>query len=252
MRNILVIIIFSLAVWGCGSSIDTSNYSPSQRQAYAMKLYNDENYLDAIQEFQAIILQYPGNAVVDSAQYYLAESRYQRGEYILGAYEFSKLIKTMPASKLIPDAQFMLADCYYELSPDYRLDQQYTKKAIEEFQAFIDFFPTNEKVKEAEQKINELNDKLAHKEYNTANLYNIMGDDESAIIYYTKVVDDYHDTQYAPNALYDEINLLVSLNMNNKALEEIGKFLERYPDNKRVDELQKLKTSVEVKLSSSK
>ena len=252
MRKILAIIILSLAVWGCGSSVDTSNYTPSQRQAYAMKLYNDENYVDAIQEFQAIILQYPGNAVVDSAQYYLAESRYQRGEYILGAYEFSILIKTMPASKLIPDAQFMLADCYYELSPDYRLDQQYTKKAIEEFQAFIDFFPTNEKVKEAEQKINELNDKLAHKEYNTANLYNIMGDDESAIIYYTKVVDDYHDTQYAPNALYDEINLLVSLNMNNKALEEIGKFLERYPDNKRVDELQKLKTSVEVKLSSSK
>jgi outer membrane protein assembly factor BamD len=252
MRNILVIIIFSLAVWGCGSSVDTSNYTPSQRQAYAMKLYNDENYLDAIQEFQAVILQYPGNAVVDSAQYYLAESRYQRGEYILGAYEFSKLIKTMPASKLIPDAQFMLADCYYELSPDYRLDQQYTKKAIEEFQAFIDFFPTSEKVKEAEKKINELNDKLAHKEYNTASLYNIMGDNESAIIYYTKVVDDYHDTQYAPLALYDEINLLVSINENNKALEEIGKFLERYPDNKRSEELQKLKTSVEVKLSSSK
>jgi outer membrane protein assembly factor BamD len=252
MRKILVIIILSLAVWGCGSSVDTSNYTPTQRQAYAMKLYNDEDYLDAIQEFQAVILQYPGNVVVDSAQYYLAESRYQRGEYILGAYEFSKLIKTMPASKLIPDAQFMLADCYYELSPDYRLDQQYTKKAIEEFQAFIDFFPTNEKVKEAEKKINELNDKLAHKEYNTANLYNIMGDNESAILYYTKVVDDYHDTQYAPLALYDEINLLVSINENNKALEEIGKFLERYPDNKRSEELQKLKTSVEVKLSSSK
>jgi outer membrane protein assembly factor BamD len=252
MRKILVVIIFSLAVWGCGSSVDTSNFTPSQRQDYAMKLYSNEDYLDAIQEFQAIILQYPGNAVVDSAQYYLAESRYQRGEYILGAYEFSKLIKTMPASKLLPDAQFMLADCYYELSPDYRLDQQYTKKAIEEFQAFIDFFPTNEKVKEAEKKINELNDKLAHKEYNTANLYNIMGDNESAIIYYTKVVDDYHDTQYAPDALYDEINLLVSIDKNNKALEEIGKFLERYPNNKRADELQKLKTSVEVKLSSSK
>jgi outer membrane protein assembly factor BamD len=217
-----------------------------------MKLYNNEDYLDAIQEFQAIIMQYPGNAIIDSAQYYLAESRYQRGEYILGAYEFSKLIKTMPASKLIPDAQFMLADCYYELSPDYRLDQQYTRKAVEEFQAFIDFFPTNGKVKEAEQKINELNDKLAHKEYNTANLYNIMGDDEASIIYYTKVVDDYHDTQYAPVALYDEINLLVSIDKNKKALEEIAKFLERYPNNNRADELQKLKTSIEVKLSSSK
>jgi outer membrane protein assembly factor BamD len=252
MHKILVIAVFSLFIWGCGSSIDTSNYTPSERLAYAQKLYNDEDYLEAVQEFQAIILQYPGNPVVDDAQYYLAESRYQRGEYILAAYEFSKLIKTMPASEFVPKAQFMLAECYYGLSPDYRLDQQYTKKAISEYQAFIDFFPANEKVKEAEKKISELNDKLAHKEYNTADLYETMGDDRSALIYYTNVIDDYHDTQYAPIAMYDKINLLVSMNKNNDALDEISKFLERYPDDKRIKELQELKTSIEVKLSSSK
>ena len=252
MRKTLVIIAFSLFIWGCGSSVDTSNYTPSERLAYAEKLYNDEDYFDAVQEFQSIILQYPGNPVVEDAQYYLAESRYQRGEYILGAYEFSKLIKTMPASKFVPKAQFMLAECYYQLSPDYRLDQKYTKKSIEEFQAFIDFFPTNEKVKEAEKKISELNDKLAHKEYNTADLYEIMGDNRSALIYYEKVIDDYHDTPYAPTAMYDKINLLVSVNKNNEALQEISKFLERYPDNDRIKELEKLKASIEVKLSSSK
>ena len=132
MRKLLLIISLSIFVWGCGSSVDTSNYTADQRLSYAKKLYNDENYLDAVSEFQSIILQYPGNPVVDEAQYYLGESRYQRGEYIIGAYEFSKLIKTMPASKFVPKAQFMLAECYYQLSPDYRLDQKYTKKAIEE------------------------------------------------------------------------------------------------------------------------
>ena len=252
MRKILVIAVFSMFIWGCGSSVDTSNYTPSERLSYAQKLYNDEDYLEAVQEFQSIILQYPGNPVVDDAQYYLAESRYQRGEYILAAYEFSKLIKSMPASEFVPKAQFMLAECYYELSPDYRLDQQYTKKAISEFQAFIDFFPSNEKVKEAEQKISELNDKLAHKEYNTASLYETMGDNRSALLYYTTVVDDYHDTEYAPMAMYDKINVLVSMNRNSEALDEISKFIERYPDNKRTNELKELKTSIEVKLSSSK
>ena len=79
-----------------------------------------------------------------------------------------------------------------------------------------------------------------------------MGDDRSALIYYTNVIDDYHDTQYAPIAMYDKINLLVSMNKNNDALDEISKFLERYPDDKRIKELQELKTSIEVKLSSSK
>ena len=252
MRKIVVIIVFSFVIWGCGSSVDTSNYTPSEKLAYAQKLYNEESYLDAVSEFQAIILQYPGKPAVEVAQYYLAESRYQRSEYILAAYEFSKLIKSMPASKYVPDAQFMLAECYYELSPDYRLEQKYTKKAISEYQAFIDFFPTNEKVKEAEQKITELNDKLAHKEYNTADLYEIMGDSRSALLYYTNVIDDYHDTQYAPLAMYDKINLLVSLNRDSEALEEISKYLDRYPDNNRVKEIQELKASLEVKLSSSK
>lgn len=252
MRKILVIVVFSFMIWGCGSSVDTANYTPSEKLAYAQKLFNDESYLDAINEFQTIILQYPGNPAVEVAQYYLAESRYQRGEYILAAYEFSKLIKSMPASEYVPKAQFMLAECYYELSPDYRLDQEYTKKAISEYQAFIDFFPTNEKVKEAEQKITELNDRLAHKEYNTASLYETMGDNRSALLYYTNVVDEYHDTQYAPLAMYDKINMLVSLNRDSEALEEISKYLDRYPDNNRVKELQELKASLEVKLSSSK
>ncbi len=252
MRKTLVILVLSLLVWGCGSSVDTSNYTPEERLAYGIKLYNNEEYLDAVQEFQAIVLQYPGNPVVDDAQYYLAETRFQRQEYIMAAYEFSKLIKTMPASEFVPKAQFMLAECYYELSPDFRIDQQYTKKAIQEFQAFIDFFPTNEKVKEAEQKIAELNDKLAHKEYYTAELYETMDDIPSALIYYTNTVDDYHDTQYAPMALYDKINLLVSINKNSEALQEISKFLDRYPDDKKAKDIKELKTSLEAKLSSSK
>lgn len=252
MRNLLILFVLSFLIWGCGSSVDTTNFTAQQRLDYAMKLYHDEDYLDAVQEFQAIILQYPGNSVVDDAQYYLAETRFQRHEYILAAYEFSKLIKTMPASEFIPSSQFMLAECYYQLSPDYRLEQQYTKKAIQEFQAFIDFFPTNEKVKEAEQKISEMNDKLAHKEYNTAQIYDKMDYYSAALIYYTNVVEDYHDTKYAPIALFDKIKLLASRDRNKEAIEEISKFLERYPNNTNIKEVEELKTTLETKLSSSK
>lgn len=250
MRKLLILVSFSLLLWGCSSSIDTTNFTAQQRLDYALKLYHNESYLDAVQEFQAIILQYPGNAVVDDAQYYLAETRYERHEYILAAYEFSKLIKTMTASEYVPTSQYMLAQCYYELSPDYRLDQQYTKKAIQEFQAFIDFFPTNEKVKDAEQKIVELNDKLAHKEFNTAQLYETMDYYTAAIIYYTNVVEDYHDTKYAPMAQYSKIKLLVDRNKNAEALKEVNKFIERYPGDQNIKEIENLKTELQTKVSA--
>lgn len=130
---------------GCSSSVDTTNMTPENRLSYAIKLYTEEDYLEAINELQALLLQYPGSSISDDAQFYLAKTRFAREEYIMAAFEFSKLVKNMPASEFVPESQYMLADCYYELSPDFNLDQKFTKKAIQEFQAFIDFFPTNEK-----------------------------------------------------------------------------------------------------------
>jgi len=125
-QSIITFIVLGAAVlylWGCAASVDTSQLPPSLRYDYAVKLYNNKDYQEALKEFQAIVLQYPGNAIVDSAQYYLGMTHYQRAEYILGAYEFSRLIKNMPSSKLVPISQYMLAECYYKLSPYFELDQ---------------------------------------------------------------------------------------------------------------------------------
>jgi outer membrane protein assembly factor BamD len=252
MKKFFFLIILAFYIFGCSSSVDTVNMTPDQRLAYAKSLYNDEDYLDALNEFQSLLLQYPGNSIIDDAQYYLAMTRFKRGEYIMAAYEFSRLVKNMPASQYLPDAQFMLAESYYELSPNYSLDQKYTKKAIEEFQAFIDFFPTNPKVTDAEKKISEMNEKLAHKEYNSARIYEKMDYYTASLIYYSDVIETYHDTKYAPLAMYDKIKILLDRNMNDEALAEMTKFLEKYPDDSNVKEIQKLKTSLENKLSASK
>lgn len=219
--------------------------SAEDKFAYAKKLYDNEDYQEAVNEFANIILQYPGNQVVDDAQFYLGQTRFKRKEYILAGYEYSKLIKNMPASTHVPEAQFMLADCYYELSPDFTLDQRYTKNAVKEFQSFIDFFPTNEKVPDAEVKIQELNDKLAHKEFNTAYIYEKLEDYKASLIYYNNVIDIYHDTKYAPMAMYNKIQVLVYRNRKAEAYDEVNRFLSRYPNNGKVKELQDLKNTLQ-------
>ena len=252
MKKLFLLPLLSLYFFGCSSSVDTINMSAEDRLNYAIGLYNDEDYLTAVNELQSIILQYPGNAIADDAQYYLAMTRFKREEYVMAAYEFSKLIKNMPASEFVPEAQYMLAECYYQLSPPYALDQRYSKKAIEEFQAFIDFFPSNSHVPDAEAKIVELNDKLAEKEYKTAYIYERLEYYTAALMYYENVIETYHDTKYAPMAMYDKIKLLIERDRNSEALAEISKFLQRYPDNSRVSELEQLKSSLENKLSAAR
>jgi len=245
MKNFFLLFLVAITLIGCSSTRTTVNLSPEEHFKYAMELYNDEDYIEAIQEFQSINLQYPASTVADDAQYYLAESHYKKGEYILGAYEFSRLIKDIPASDFVPKAQFMLAESYYQLSPNYQLDQKYTAKAIEEFQAFIDFFPTDAKVPEAEQKISELNDKLARKVYNTAKIYERMEDINAAIYYYNLIIETYHDSKYAPIAMYEKIKALTIKNDNKSALKEIFTFIERYPGDPNISEIKKLQESLQ-------
>jgi outer membrane protein assembly factor BamD len=253
MKYILIIpVLFIIILEGCSSSIDTTNMTPEDRLSYAIHLYNDEDYLEAVNELQAILLQYPGNPVSDDAQFYLAKTRFARQEYIMAAFEFSKLIKNMPASEFVPESQYLLADCYYELSPNYNLDQKYTTKAIQEFQAFIDFFPTNEKVADAEKKIDELNNKLAEKTYSIAHIYEKMDYQKASIIYYDDVIETYHDTPYAPLAMYNKIKVLVDRNKNDEAVAEIDKFIEKYPDDKNTEELKSLRVKLENQLSVSR
>ena len=246
MKNLVILFLLSLIMWGCSGSIETANMTPRERLTYAMKLYEDRDYETAVNEFSGIVLQYPGASVVDTAQFYLGESRFNRKEYILAAYEFSKLIRNMPASKMIPESQYMLAECYYKLSPDYSLDQKYTKSSVKEFQSYIDFFPTSDKVPDAEVKIKELNDKLAMKEYHTAYIYSKMEYYKGALKYYDNVIEIYHDTKYAPLAMYDKVKLLISRGNSNGALEEINKFLQRYPSDEKAKEMQSLKSDLEI------
>ena len=251
MKQLSLLLVMLIAVWRCSSSINTTDFGPEERLNYAIGLYEDEDYEEALNEFQSLLLQYPGSIIVDDTQYYLGMTRYQRGEYIVAAYEFSKLIRNMPASEFVPKAQYMLAESYYQLSPNFNLDQQYTKKAIAELQAFIDYFPLNEKVVEAENKIKELNNKLAKKEYNTAVIYEKLEYYKAAIKYLNNVIDTYHDTPYAAMASYRKILLLLERERDDEAYAEMKKFLLLYPDDNNYEEVQEMKNSLDAQLNGN-
>ena len=244
MKKLVIFLLALVALTNCSTSVDTSLLTPDQYLEYAMSLFENEDYEQCITEFQAILLQYPGNAVNDDAQFFLGMTYFKRDQFLLAAYEYSKLIKGIPASPFVPQAQFMLAECYYQLSPKYPLDQAYTKKAIEEFQAFIDFFPKDEKLPDAEAKIRELRDKLAQKDFNSSLIYEKMEYYTAAIKYYQLVFENYHDTKYAPMALYNKIKLLVFKNKIGEAMSDMATFLSRYPDDEKAPEIQALEESL--------
>lgn len=239
-----------LTLLSCSSSDLTQNLSAEERFAVGKTKFDNGDYLEAISEFEIVKLQFPGSAVADDAQFYLAECRFKREEYLLGAEEFHSLKRNMPTSPLVPTAQFNIAMCYYNLAPKSSLDQKYTYRAIDEFQTFIEYYPTDQSTPEADAKIRELNARLAKKDFDTAELYMKMEVFKAATAYYTSVVEKFHDTQYAEPALLGKVKSLVARKKYEEAKQDADKFIEKYPQSRFREEINSLRQSIEERLRS--
>jgi outer membrane protein assembly factor BamD len=211
-------------------------------------LFDDGDYLKAVNEFTIITLQFQGSAFAADAQYYLGECRFARGEYLLASFEYSVVKRNFAASPRVADAQYKIALSYYKMAPKSSLDQQYTRRAIDEFQSFIEYYPANENAVDADAKIKELTGRLAGKVYESATQYVKMGYYRAAIFYFDDVIENYHDTEYAPLAIIGKTELLISRSKYKDARTEIGRFIERYPTNVLRGRINDLKEKVDREL----
>lgn len=235
------ILTFTFA--SCGSDDLTREMSASERFQIAMNEYNDEDYLDALQQFDVIRLQYPGSIVSDSARYFAGMSRFKREEFLLASYEFNQVRMGAPTSGLLADGQYMYALSYTMLSPEVPLDQTYTLRAIDAMQSFIEMYPRHPKVTEAEEHITTMYNKLAEKEYDTGVLYVKMEDPDAALIYFNSVIDKYYSTTFADDAMYRKIEILVRKKEKTEAEKTIQLFLEKYPESPYRDDVIALRES---------
>lgn len=228
---VALLLLAGAVLAGCGSSEQVTNLTVDQRFARAKALFDKEDYLEAINEFTIITLQFQGSQYASNAQYHLGECRYNRGEYLLAAFEYGLMKRSYPASPLVPDAQYKLAMSYYMMSPRSSLDQQYTKKAIDEFQSFVEYFPSHALAPDADAKIRELNTKLAKKLYEAARQYLTLERYKAAMQYFDDVIEKYHDTEYAPLSYLDKAETLIDRKKYSSAAFELGRFLTRYPNS---------------------
>jgi outer membrane protein assembly factor BamD len=240
--------MLSVLSLGCGSDDATKQLSAEEQFKLGMKAFKDEDYLEAIEDFKVVSLQYQGSNVADSAQFYMAESRYIREEYILAAFEYDVLLRTLPSSIFGSRARFRRATCFYELSPKSYLDQNYTRKAIDEYQAFLEYHPTDTLAPVADQRINELNTKLAKKDYENGVIYMHMEYYKAATYYFDQVLEKYHDTQYAEPALLKKAQALTNRKKYADAKEAVDKFCLKYPTSALKSDANQLRADIEMKM----
>ena len=246
-RQIVLAMLGMMVLCACGVNKLRANLTTEERLAHAEKLFADGDYLEAQTQLRIIILNAPGSTVVDRAQFLLAECHYKMKEYLLAAAEYEKLVRLYTRSEYLDDAQFKVGLSYYELSPKSDLDQKYTLMAINEFQKFLEDYPSSPLAAEVIPKLEIAREKLAKKEYNTATLYRRMAYYESAVISYDAVLSIYYDTRFAEPSYFYKAECLLKLLKPAEAATSLRLLLDKYPKSEfreRAEELLK-KTTVQ-------
>ena len=208
----------------------------------SMRLYQSEDYRESAEALETVIQLGRGTDYAREAQYYLAESYFKDGRYLLASAEFSRYVTLYPQADKREEAQFKEAYSYYKLSPRYKLDQSYTRTAIEKFQLYNSRFSNSDRSEQVAKYITEMRSKLAKKLYYSADLYMRTDSYEAAIVYYDLTIDNYPETVWAQRALMDEINAYVTYanrSVQNKqqeryqkAVDAYEKFVQLFPEGK--------------------
>ncbi len=210
LRSFLVVACCVVLLAACGSGSRISYDSPQEAFGKGRALYEEGKYDLAITYFQGVFSFGRTHQWAADAQLYLARTYGENGEYLLAANEYERFTKIYRADPRLALVNFEWADTYFQMSPAAPLDQSDTKRAIQEFQLFIERFPADTLVDNAQEKIVELRTKLAEKQYATGKLYERRELYEAAALSFEAVFDLYPDTPWAQPALLGAMEMYIA------------------------------------------
>ncbi len=247
--HIVFLCLLSILIVGCSSKATRPVLPLAEQLALAKKYYDKKKYRQAAEEFQKLIFNYPGATTVDTAVYYLGNSYFKQEDYATAAGEFKKILSNYPNSTWLDEAAYMVAMSDLKQSAPAELDQKFTWLALDEFNEFVETYPDSPLVAEAKNRISELRNKLAKKSYKNGYVYLRTKDYTAALLYFKEILDNFPDTVWAKQALFQIAEVNRFQNKIPEAIEVYKRFLELYPKDKLASQCKERLSELENKKS---
>jgi len=201
--NILVVIVFVLSILSCSSYnkiLKGSDYN--LKYTTAIEYYEKGECYKALPLFEELMSYFRMTDKGENVYYYYAKTQHCMKDYYMAAYYFKRFTKNFPNSSRAEECAFSAAICNLESSPEYYLDQSDTYDAIDEFQLFINRYPSSNLIDSCNVLIKDLRSKLELKSYEKAKLYYKMNKFRSAIIAFNITLQQFPDTKHREDILF--------------------------------------------------
>jgi len=186
----------------------------------AQKYYEEKDFKRSNRLFEQIAPNFAGKPQGERVMFFLADTYFQREDYNMAGYQFERFLKQYPKSDKVPEAAFMGAKSYYELSPNYSLDQTDTDKALTKLQTFINTYGESQYFEEANAMAKELTTKKEKKAFEIAKQYNKLGEFQydllkSAVATLDNFISDFPGSDFREEALYYKVEASTYLAINS-------------------------------------
>ena len=215
------LLLFSVLLFSCGEyhKVLKSNDLGLQYKT-AEELYNKQDYARAEKIFEKILPNYIGKPQGERLLYMYADCFYQRQKYLLAAEQFERMVKNYPKSEKAPEAVFLVGKSYFMETPKYSLDQSETYRALDKLQDFIDRYPNSLYLREANNMVLELVNKLQYKSLEIAIGYDKIRDYQAALKSLDNFLIENPGSVFKEKAMYYKLHSAYELAANSVASKE--------------------------------
>ena len=224
------------------------------KYSYAKKYFNMKEFTKSATLLEELVPIYKGTASAEESLYLLAQSYYGQKDYLTASQYFNTYYTTYPKGEYTELARYYSGYGLYLDSPDPRLDQTQTYKAIAELQLYLEYYPQSERAKEAQNIMFELQEKLAFKELLATRLYYNLGtymghNFQSLVITAQNALKNYPYSKYREEFMYYVIQSKYELAMVSveeklqgryrDVVDEYYNYMNEYPEGKYVKQVKK-------------
>lgn len=242
-----------LSLFSCKTEFEKIRNSndPELMKEKADEYFENGKYLESQTLYENVIPYFRGKEEAGDLFFNYAYTHYYQSEYLLANHYFKNFGNTYYQSPKREEAMYMAAFSFYELSPNHKLDQTYTEKAINDFQLFVNTFPESDRVEEATKLIDEMRAVKEMKAYQEGQLYFDIKQYQSAIVSFENMLIEYPDSEQSLDVKRKIIISAFKLAQNSvyskkeeryeDVIRRVDKFLAKNPRTKYTRELNQLK-----------
>lgn len=196
--SIQVVLVFCVVLTiSCKSEFEKIRTSNDSETMYkkAVEYFENKEYSKTQTLFELIVSSFRGKKEFEQLNYMFAYTYYYQKDYTLAASAFKNFATTFVYSPYKEEMEYMHAYSLYLLSPNFRLDQAPSAKAMDALQTFVNTYPTSDRAKECNKLIEGLRKKMETKAFSQGEQYYNMGQYQAAITTFGNVLKDYPDSK---------------------------------------------------------